>query len=224
MSISQDAHLSTSVGDYLKAIWTVSNSKPASTNAIAEVLGVSSPSVSAMLARLQDSGLIEYERYRGVRLTEQGEREALRLMRRHRLLETFMIEHLGYSWDEVHDEAEVIEHVISDRFTERLAALLDHPTHDPHGDPIPSLDGNLPNTPNTPLTAVDIGAALLLSRLRTQDADVLAYLAKLGIHPGQRVLVLEREPLGGLLHIEIGGRRVVISKELATLVRGEVIE
>ena len=222
MSRSKDTNLSTSVGDYLKAIWTVANGKPASTNAVAEVLGVSSASVSAMLGRLHDSGLIRYERYRGVRLTERGEREALRLMRRHRLLETFMIEHLGYTWDEVHDEAEAIEHVISDRYTERLAALLNHPTHDPHGDPIPTLDGTLPNTPNTPLTDVDIGATLRISRLRTQDTDILTYLAKLGIQPGQRVQVLEREPLGGLLHIKIDGRTVVISKELATLVRGEV--
>jgi DtxR family Mn-dependent transcriptional regulator len=222
MTNSKANNLSSSVGDYLKAIWTVANTKPAPTNAIAEALGVSSASVSGMLSRLQDSGLIEYERYRGVRLTEQGEREALRLMRRHRLLETFMIEHLGYTWDEVHDEAEAIEHVISDRYTERLAALLNHPTHDPHGDPIPTLDGTLPDTPNTPLTEADIGATLRISRLRTQDADILTYLAKLGIQPGQCLRVLEREPLGGLLHIVVEGKTIAVSKELATLVRGEV--
>ena len=215
--------LSSSVGDYLKAIWAVANTAPASTSELAEHLNISAASVSAMLSKLQEMGLVEYERYRGVRLTELGQHEALKLIRRHRLLETFLIEYLSYTWDEVHEEAEAIEHAISDRFTKRLAALLDHPSHDPHGDPIPNADGTLPDTPNTPLTEVDIGEMLQVSRLWTQDADILAYLAKLGIQPGQRVQVREREPLGGLLHITVKEERTVISKELATLVRGEVV-
>jgi DtxR family transcriptional regulator, Mn-dependent transcriptional regulator len=190
---------------------------------LAQQLGIAAPSVSAMLGRLEEMGFVEYERYRGVRLTEKGEREALRLIRRHRLIETFLIEHLGYAWEEVHHEAEVIEHVISDTFTERLAALLGHPSHDPHGDPIPSADGTLPDTPNTPLAELEPGEALRVSRLITQDSNILGYLAKLGIQPGRRLAVSGREPLGGLVHIEIEGERQVLSKELAMLVRGDVL-
>lgn len=215
--------LSSAVGDYLKAIWTLQNSRGASTTSLAEQLNISSASVSGMLGRLQEMGLVRYERYRGVHLTERGQREALQLVRKHRLLETFLIEYLDYSWDEIHEEAEAIEHVISGRFTERLAQLLGHPSHDPHGDPIPSHDGALPDTPNTPLAEVGIGETLQVSRLRTQDPDILSHLTKLGIQPGQQVQVCEREPLGGLLHLEVQGRRRVLSKELAVLVRGEVL-
>lgn len=133
-----------------------------------------------------------------------------------------MIERLGYGWDEVHEEAEAIEHAITDRFTERLANLLGHPTHDPHGDPIPNADGTLPDTPNTPLAELGLGAALEVSRLLTQDDDVLRYLAELGITPGRRLEVRKREPFGGLVHIIVDDRAEVVSKELATLVRGAV--
>lgn len=214
--------VSQSVGDYAKAIWLIAGENVASTNAIAEELELSPASVSGMLARLSDMELIEYERYHGARLTPQGRHEALRLLRRHRLLETFMIERLNYSWDEVHEEAEAIEHTISDRFAERLAELLDHPTHDPHGDPIPTRDGVLPNTPSTPLAQLQVGETLVVARLTTQISDVLAHLAKLDIVPGRRLTVTAREPLGGLMQIDVQGAQQVVSKELATLIRGEV--
>ena len=223
MANSRDAHVSSSIEDYLKAILLTAQDGSASTNALAEQLGISAPSVSAMLSKLQTLGFVEHERYKGVRLTDQGEREALRLLRRHRLIETFLLEHLGYSWDEVHEEAEAVEHAISDRFTERLAGLLGHPTHDPHGDPIPNADGTLPDTPNSPLAEVSVGQVLNVSRLLTQAPDVLTYLAELGIQPGARLEVTRREPLGGLVHITFDGKQEVLSKELATLVRGEVI-
>jgi DtxR family Mn-dependent transcriptional regulator len=214
--------ISSSVGDYLKALWLLGNGEAVSTNDLAAHLAISAPSVSGMLARLQDRGWIEYERYRGARPTAAGTKEAMRLLRRHRLLETFMIEHLGYGWDEVHHEAERLEHTVSDRFSERLAALLGHPTHDPHGDPIPTPDGSLPTTPNTPLAEVEIGATLTVSRLLSQDTDVLAHLTNLGIRPGTRVTVLGREPLGGLLRVAIDGHDDAVSKELAQLIRGHV--
>ncbi|HEX7022372.1 MAG TPA: metal-dependent transcriptional regulator [Trueperaceae bacterium] len=220
---SASSNISSSVGDYLKAIWILGGGKLVTTRALAEHLGISPASVSGMLGRLQETGLILHERYRGVRLTQAGQSEALRLLRRHRLLETFMIEHLGYGWDEVHDEAESIEHAISDRFTERLAILLDRPSHDPHGDPIPNADGTLPDTPNTPLAEVAIGETLEVARLLTQDADLLTYLANLGISPGRHVEVVGREPLGGLVNVVISGQREVLSKELALLVRGAVM-
>ena len=214
------AELSNAVGDYLKAIWLLGRGEAVSTNDLAGHLDVSAPSVSGMLARLQEQGWIDYERYRGARPTLSGEREALRLLRRHRLLETFMIVHLGYGWDEVHDEAERLEHAVSDRFSEQLATLLGHPSHDPHGDPIPNADGSMPTTPNTPLAEAAIGSILTVSRLLSQEADVLAYLNSLDIRPGKRLRVIRREPLGGLMYVEVAGKEQAVSKELALLIRG----
>src|SRR5918999_5278008 len=128
---------SVSVGDYLKAVWEVAGSGAASTKEVAERLSIAPPSVTNMFVRLQEMGLVEYERYRGASLTRRGREEALRLIRRHRLIETFLLEHLGYSWREVHEEAERLEHAVSDGFTERLAEFPGHPDQDPHGDPSP---------------------------------------------------------------------------------------
>lgn len=160
--------ISASIGDYLKAIWRLSDTEPVATTTIAAQLNVSAPSVSAMFIRLQERGFVTYERYKGVRLTAQGEREALKLLRRHRLIETFLLAQLGYSWDEVHEEAERLEHAVSERFTERLAALLSHPTHDPHGDPIPEANGTLPHTPGTPLADVEVGGTLRVHGFRSR--------------------------------------------------------
>lgn len=215
--------ISTSVEDHLKTIWLIAQEGNASTSALAEQLGIAAPSVSAMLGKLQDAGFVSHERYHGVTLTERGKREALRLLRRHRLVETFLLEHLGYGWDEVHDEAERLEHAVSDHFTEQLAEFLGHPSHDPHGDPIPKADGTLPDTPNTPLAEVDVGQVLEVSRLLSQAPDVLTYLADLGIQPGVRLEVTRREPVGGLVHVALKNRKEVLSKELAMLIRGEVV-
>ena len=207
-------------GDYIKAIWTLSPREPVGTSAIAESLGLSPASVSNMLVRLREAGLVEYERYRGASLTDLGRREALRLIRRHRLIETFMIESLGYTWDEVHEEAEAIEHAISDHFAERLAAFLGHPSHDPHGDPIPDASGRLPDTPNTPLTEVPPGASLTVARLMSQDSSVLERFAELGIRPGTQVHV-ERSPSEDrTVHIRIDGRSWEVDPDVAALVRG----
>lgn len=213
--------VSDAAGDYLKAVWTLSREGPASTNAIASQLGFTPASVSGMLARLASAGLIEHRRYRGAHLTERGRREALRLIRRHRLVETFMIQRLGYGWDEVHEEAEAIEHAVSDRFAERLAVLLDHPSHDPHGDPIPGRDGSLPATPDVPLAELRAGRRLRVARLLSQDAEVLGRLATMGVQPGAEILVVRHEASGGLLELEVDGRRCSVSRELALLVRGD---
>src|SRR5919199_924559 len=148
---------SSSVGDYLKAIWELAGSSAASTKDVAERLSVSSASVTGMFGRLQEMGLVRYERYRGASLTRRGLREALRLVRRHRLIETFLMEHLGYSWQDVHEEAERLEHAVSDEFTERLAELLGHPGRDPHGDPIPAADGTLVLEKSRPLSEAGVG-------------------------------------------------------------------
>src|SRR5919107_5435438 len=143
---------SASVGDYLKAVWETTGSGAASTKGVADRLSVSSASVTNMFARLQGMGLALYEPYRGASLTRRGRTEALRLVRRHRLIETFLLEHLGYSWEDVHGEAERLEHAVSDEFTERLAELLGHPGRDPHGDPIPAANGTLAPEKSSPLS------------------------------------------------------------------------
>lgn len=136
--------LSASVGDYLKAVWEIAGSGAAPTKGVSDRLSVSPASVTNMFVRLQEMGLARYERYRGASITEEGRTEALRLVRRHRLIETFLLRHLGYSREDVHEEAEGLEHVVSDQFTERLAAMLGHPDRDSHGAPIPAPDGVLP--------------------------------------------------------------------------------
>ncbi|MEJ2287531.1 MAG: metal-dependent transcriptional regulator [Deinococcales bacterium] len=214
--------LSTSVGDYLKAIWVIARDGPAGTGDIARALGVTASSVTGMLGKLKRMGLIRYKPYYGAQLTVSGRSEALRLIRRHRLLETFLIRDLGYTWDEVHEEAEAMEHVMSGRFTERLADHLGQPSHDPHGDPIPRDDGSVPSTPSTALCDVDVGKGFTVSRILSQDAEVLGYVTKLGIHPGSRLRVEAREPLGDLLTVSLGGERLSVSRELACLLLGSV--
>src|SRR3712207_1464571 len=155
---------SSSVGDYLKAIWEVGGPGAASTTDIADRLSISAASVSNMFVRLREMGLADYERYRGASLTEAGREEALRLVRRHRLIETFLLEHLGYSWQEVHEEAERLEHAVSDAFTERMAAFLGHPSYDPHGYPIPASDGTLEPDDSFPLAAAATGQRIRIDR------------------------------------------------------------
>src|SRR5215213_9090211 len=142
-SIAAPRSPSSSVENYLKAIWESAEEGAASTKNVADRLSVNPASVTNMFARLRKMGFVEYKRYHGASLTEEGRYEALRLVRRHRLIETFLLDRLGYSWEDVHEEAERLEHAVSDRFTERLADMLGHPDHDPHGDPIPAVDGTL---------------------------------------------------------------------------------
>lgn len=218
--MGKTADISHAVGDYLKAIWSLSPRGTVGTSAIADALGLSPASVSNMLARLGEAGLVEYERYRGARLSELGRREALRLIRRHRLIETFMIETLGYTWDEVHEEAEAIEHAISDRFAERLAAYLGDPTHDPHGDPIPDSAGAVPATPNTPLSDLSAGSELEVARLLSQDSTVLEHLAELGIRPGTRIRIEGRDPGEVHIRLKVDGASHTVSEDVARIIRG----
>jgi DtxR family Mn-dependent transcriptional regulator len=195
---------SSSVGDYLKAIWelAVGSGDAASTKGVAERLSVSAASVSNMFARLQEMGLVEHERYRGATLTERGRSEALRLVRRHRLIETFLLEHLGYDWQEVHEEAERLEHAVSDAFTDRLAELLGHPDHDPHGDPIPSAEGILEADDSFPLSRAVEGKWLRIFKVRDEDAAMLDYLGDRNLVPGRLLTVREIRTLDGVVIVE----------------------
>jgi len=190
------------VGDYLKAIWEISEEGAASTKDVANRLSISSASVSNMFVRLRDMGLADYERYQGASLTEAGRVEALRLLRRHRLIETFLLECLDYSWDEVHEEAERLEHSVSDAYTERLAEFLGHPKHDPHGDPIPAKDGSLEPDDSFPLAEAAAGQRIRVFRVGPEDAPALAVLKESGLLPGQVLTVREVRTLDGVVTVE----------------------
>jgi DtxR family Mn-dependent transcriptional regulator len=214
-----ETRISPAVGDYLKAVWSLGRDGPVATSELASRLGVAPASVSGMVARLHRLGWLEHVPYHGVTLTPAGRRQALRLVRRHRLIETFLVEQLDYSWAEVHGEAEVLEHAVSDRFVDRVADLLGRPSHDPHGDPIPTADGQLPETPDQALTEVADRARFRIHRLRTQDPTALATLDRLGLRPG---VELHRLSAGrGNIMVEVSGRRRRVPETLARCVHGE---
>ena len=208
--------LTRSVEDYLKAIYRLSRgAEAASTSDIAELLGLSAPSVSGMVRRLSEQGLLEHVPYRGVLLTSAGLRVALRMVRRHRLIEAYLVEFLGYSWDTVHDEAERLEHAVSDALIERMALALGNPRFDPHGDPIPASDGSIDELVYTPLTEAPPGEPVEIRRVDTSQADRLRFLEQNGLKPGTRVTVLQRQPFRGPLTLRIGSGEQIIGHELA---------
>lgn len=194
---------SSSVGDYVKAIWELGGGAgTASTKEIAGRLSVAPASVTNMLGRLRERGFVEYERYRGASLTEAGRVEALRLVRRHRLIETFLLEHLGYSWQDVHEEAERMEHVVSDGFTEKLAEFLGHPARDPHGAPIPTAEGALAPDDSFPLGEAVAGEEVRIVRVNHEEVPVLTYLGERGLVPGRVLMVREVRSLDGVVTVE----------------------
>lgn len=197
--------LSGPVEDYLKAIYDLERgAQPATTNEIAERLAISPASVSGMVRRLADQGLITHEPYRGVRLTEDGRRAALRTLRRHRILECYLTEVLGYPWDRVHDEAEQLEHAASEELIERMASALGDPSHDPHGAPIPSREGEVDETMLRTLADAAVGEQMRVRQVMDKDAERLRYLAELGIRPGALVRILERAPFDGPITLGVG--------------------
>ena len=211
--------LTQSVEDYLKAIYRLSmTGQPASTSQIASLLELSAPSVSGMVKRLAEQGLLEYVPYKGVQLTDEGRRAALRMVRRHRLIETYLVELLGYSWDTVHEEAERLEHAVSDTLVERMAAALGHPAVDPHGDPIPAVDGSVEEDDLTPLAEIAVDRAAEVRRIFQGGAERLRYLAALGLRPGARVTVLERQPFDGPIVVQVGAERHILGRDLAHII------
>lgn len=201
-SASREHPLSVSTGDYIKAIWTIAGDGAASTKDISGHLSVAPASVTNMLGRLQTMGFVQYERYHGASLTERGHEEALRLVRRHRLIETFLLEHLGYAWEEVHDEAEKLEHAVSDIYTERLSEFLGHPGHDPHGDPIPTRDGVLVPDDSKPLAEAEAGQKVRISKVSDESIPMLDYLGERGLVPGRIVEVKEKRDIDGVVVVE----------------------
>jgi DtxR family Mn-dependent transcriptional regulator len=206
------------VEDYLKAIFELEQSgEPAETNAIARMLNIAPASVSGMVRRLSDQGLITHERYHGARLTASGRRAALRTIRRHRVIEAYLTSALGYSWDRVHDEAERLEHAASDELIDRMAAAIGEPETDPHGAPIPTREGTLNERALVPLSSLEPGKSARVERVSDdKDADRLRYLAELGIVPGAEIQVIAREPYGGPIAVRIGDEKRTIGPELAS--------
>lgn len=214
---------SQAVETYLKEIFHLTNQSPlVTTSAVATRLSVASPSVSAMVKRLEAEGLVVRDGAHGIRLTEAGERQAMRVVRRHRLVETFLHDKLDIPWHEVHDEAEALEHAISDRLEARIDAALGHPTCDPHGDPIPPADlvSHHEAWPD-PITAAEPGARFRVLRISDRNAAALVHLADLGIVPGADLQVLARDPFDDVLWVELDGHRHALGPTLAALVHGQ---
>lgn len=199
------ANRSPAIEDYLKAIYVLQQQHgQVSTSLVAEHFGFAPASVTGMLQKLAKLQLANYTPYHGVSLTEAGIRVALDVVRHHRLLELFLVQALGYSWEEVHAEAEVLEHVISEKFESRIAARLGHPTVDPHGDPIPSTEGIMPVSTCQSLYDFTVGTPAQVTRVTDQHPDRLRYLADLGLVPGAIVTVQARAPFDGPLTLNVG--------------------
>jgi DtxR family Mn-dependent transcriptional regulator len=197
--------LSTVAQDYLKVIWTAQEWSPerVSTKMLAEKIGVSASTASESIRKLADQGLVDHAKYGAVTLTDAGRRAALAMVRRHRLLETFLVNELGYSWDEVHDEAEVLEHAVSDRLVARIDAKLGFPQRDPHGDPIPADDGQVPSPPARQLWDCGDGDAGTVARISDADPEMLRYFDSLGISLDSRLTVLTRREFAGMISVAI---------------------
>lgn len=216
--------LSEAQEDYLKQIFLLGGEAArVSTQSLARKLRVKPASVTEMVGRLAQLDLVEHAPYHGVQLTDAGRRVALEMLRHHRLLETFLVEALGYQWDQVHEEAERLEHVISERFEERIAEAMGHPTHDPHGDPIPLKDLSLPAViASVPLLQLPVGYRGTLVRVGAQDPDNLSLLRRLGLAPGSTVEVVSDEERG--IRIRVGEDRFLLPASLAEALWMEEVE
>lgn len=208
--------ISPAIEDYLKAIYTLGRANAqVTTSLLAEHLGFKPASVTGMLKTLADLHLVSYTPYRGVELTPAGERIALEVVRHHRLIELYLVEALGYGWDEVHDEAERLEHHISEKLEARIAARLGQPSFDPHGDPIPSVEGTLPAGDDARLAELAVGQRACITRVRDQQPDRLRYLADLGLVPGATLEVVGSAPFDGPISISIGGATHPLDRRIA---------
>jgi DtxR family transcriptional regulator, Mn-dependent transcriptional regulator len=216
---------SQAIEDYAKAIYALErrDAEPVSTNALAERLGVTPASASGMVKRLGELGLVEHQPYRGVSLTEDGKRVALEVMRHHRLLELYLVETLGVPWDRVHQEAEVLEHVLSEELEDLIAAKLGDPTHDPHGDPIPTRELTIEEGSTQSLQSLEPGTRGRLARVSDSDPEMLRFLADRGIAPGDRLEVVEKQPFDGPLFVRFGDRIQVLGGALSRAMRVELV-
>lgn len=198
--------LSSVAQDYLKVIWTVQewSRERVSTKLLSERIGVSASTVSEAIRKLSDQGLVDHARYGSIALTDAGRSAAVSMVRRHRLIETFLVNELGYGWDEVHDEAEVLEHAVSDRMIDRIDAKLGFPERDPHGDPIPAADGSVPTPPARQLSDYQDGESGRVARISDADPAMLRYFDSVGIALDTDITVIERRDFAGTVSIRLG--------------------
>jgi DtxR family Mn-dependent transcriptional regulator len=222
--VSDPSGITAPAEDYLKAIYDIERSgAAAATNDIAARLGIAAASVSGMIRRLADQGLISHERYKGTRLTPAGRKAALRTIRRHRVIESYLAQALGYPWDRVHEEAERLEHAASDELVDRMARAIGEPASDPHGAPIPTREGDVDETPSRTLLDMGAGQRSRVVSVADEDADLLRYVAKLGLQPGVELEVLERAPFDGPITLRVARDKesVQVGAPLAALIRVE---
>jgi len=222
-------NLTHTIEDYLKTIYEITcQGQRASTNQISEALGVTPASVTGMIKKLASTTppLLEYKRHHGVRLTPKGELVALEIIRHHRLLEMFLQQMLGYDWDEVHAEADRLEHVISEEFEERIAEALGNPAYDPHGDPIPTRDLLIPETPTLRLADLRPGNHAIMRRVNDDDSELLRYLRALGLVPGARLVILDSTPIDQnlTLQVEDASKPIVLGSKITNLISVEQLE
>ena len=211
--------LSVSIQDYLKNIYELTeNGESASTTALAKKLNISAPSVTGMIQKLAcaNPALVEYQKHQGVTLTGEGKKVALEVIRHHRLLEAWLVQTLGYSWDEVHEEAEKLEHVISEDFEGRIAAAMGHPGRDPHGELIPTADLKMPSDDSTPLSVLRPGQSAIVQSVKAADSDLLRYLSGLGLVPGTEIEVREYSPFDHNLTVKVGRKIIVLGNSITT--------
>jgi DtxR family Mn-dependent transcriptional regulator len=223
VAASKQHETTTAIEDYAKAIYVLEQrgEGSVSTNALAERLGVTPASASGMVRRLDEMGLVTHVRYKGVQLTGDGRRLALEMLRHHRLLELYLAESLGVPWDRVHAEAEVLEHVLSEELEEAIATKLGNPTHDPHGDPIPSADLQVDEPETVPLQTLSRGQTGRFVRVSDSDSEMLRYLSARGISPGDRFEVIDKHPFDGPVFARFGADVHVIGGGLARAMRVE---
>jgi DtxR family Mn-dependent transcriptional regulator len=211
--------LTISIQDYLKTIYELTeNGESASTNALAQRLKISAPSVTGMIQKLASSrpALVEYHKHQGATLTRDGRKAALEVIRHHRLLEAWLVQTLGYSWDEVHEEAERLEHVISEDFERRIAAAMGHPTRDPHGELIPTEDLKMPVDKSTPLSSLRPGQNGVVTCVKAADTELLRHLESLGVIPDAEIEVKEHSPFDHNLTIKVGRKTIVLGLNITS--------
>jgi DtxR family Mn-dependent transcriptional regulator len=208
-----------STEDYIKTIYKLeSQERKPTTSALADLLGVADASITDMIKKLSEKGLLRYERYQGVTLTAKGRRMALGILRRHRLWEMFLVRFLGYSWDKVHEEAERLEHVTSEDLEHRLDEALNFPTVDPHGDPIPTREGVITGREGSSLSACAAGDVVRVSRVSDENSELLLHASKIGLALNSKLTIKEKKAFDGSLLVKIGSRQHFISKEVAQAV------
>jgi DtxR family transcriptional regulator, Mn-dependent transcriptional regulator len=217
---------SESVENFLKTVYTLQQQgqERVSTNSLAKALNILAPSVTDMARRMADQGLIDYRKYYGIRLTNEGEAVALRVLRRHRLIESYLVQELDYDLPSVHDDADRLEHVVSERFIQAIDAKLGHPIIDPHGEPIPAADGSITRRNLLPLTQIEDDSQAQVSRLLANDPKMLEYVLERGFELGTTVKIIDRAPFDGPITVLVNGQERIIGRSVAAHILVEMPE